>query len=118
MAIPTYIFTGITGLEKTRRLAKLRRYILTDREHTLHPDEKDFDVDAEKYIPIIELVHVTRGELTRELGKMFGVYQRGLESFEKRLEQLKSNPATPKGTPKRLFVHTHLTNFITGHSVP
>jgi hypothetical protein len=114
MAIATYIFTGITGLEKTRRLRSLRRHILAARERILREDEPNFDSEAEKYIPIIELVHLTRGELTRELGKVFGAYQRGLETFQKKIDALKGNALTPKGIPKRLFVHTHLTNSLSG----
>ena len=102
-------------LEKRRRLHHLRRYVLTQRDHVLHPDQPDFDSEAEKYIPIIELVHVTRTELARELGQLFSVYQRGLGAFSNKLEALKKAPLTPKQTPKRLLVHTHLTNFITGH---
>lgn len=111
MTIPAYIFSGIAGLRKERRLQHLRRYILTERLKLLNAEDPDFAPKAEGLIPIVELIHITQNELTHELYKLFDAYRRGLEQFKKRMLSISAqNPP-----PRFVFIHTHLTNFVTGH---
>lgn len=102
MPIDAFLFTGIAGVRKRRRLEHLRQHLLRD-------------IPAERHnfiIPIIELARLNRGEVEGDLFDLYRTYDDRLKKFRAEVKKFDSRAYK---TIKCVFIHTHLTNFITGH---
>jgi hypothetical protein len=109
MAIDAILFTGIAGLKKRERLAHLRNFVLNKYE-TLGPEHSAGDQAAD-IIPIVELVHLTRAEIDGDFFDLYRTYDERLKKFSEEIAKLRKN----KQPPRCIFIHTHLTHFMTGH---
>jgi hypothetical protein len=103
MLIDAFLFTGIAGVKKRRCLEHLRDSIL--------PADVTRD-RANFLIPIVELARLTRSEVEGDLFDLYRTYDDRLQKFTQQLARFRS----PDYRDIRyIFIHTHLTNFITGH---
>jgi hypothetical protein len=102
MPIEAYLFTGIAGVKKRQCLNYLRKHILRD----VPADRVNF------IIPLVELARLNRPEVEGDLFDLYRTYDDRLQKFQHELEKYNS----PDYNDIRcVFIHTHLTNFITGH---
>lgn len=104
--IKAFLFTGIAGLKKRERLAHLRHYLLSTY------DPYDGSEPADHVIPIVELARLTRQEVEGELFDLYNTYSERLQKFQQRL---KTFQAPTYKAIRCVFIHTHLTNLMTGH---
>jgi hypothetical protein len=98
MSLDAFLFTGIAGIKKHKRLEHLRRYVLSDVPAEHH----------EQTIPIIEITRLNRGDIEGDLFDLYRTYDERLKRFRTRID-------SQSREIRCLFLHTHLTHFLTGH---